>query len=105
MEGLCLDGTIARNLAPGAVRLLQPDAEAPGTNAIFWGQEPASAGGTRHLQHFRHPTLNRHAHLAQMAFEKMISGNEHQFLGLSGLRYHFFQQRVWPILIVIAADE
>src|SRR5580693_5582990 len=49
-------------------------------------------------QLFRNPAFNRHAHLAEMAFEEMIPRHKHQLLRFCRLRHHFLQQRVRAIL-------
>ena len=66
---------------------------------------PAGSLQLQRRQQFRHPAFNRHAHFAEMAFEEMISGNEHQLLRIGGLGHNLLQQRVRAVLITIAADE
>ena len=56
-------------------------------------------------QLFLEPTFHGHAHFVHMAFEKMVTRNEHQFLGLGGGGDNRLQRFMGPELIVIAAQE
>ena len=51
------------------------------------------------------PALDRQAHFGKVAFEEVVSGNEHQLLRIGSLLDDPFQRLVRAELVVVAADE
>ncbi len=51
------------------------------------------------------PAFNGHSHLVEMSGEKMIAGNEHQFLGFWRSSYHFFKCIVRTKPVVVSAEK